>query len=172
MTEFDLWQRRINFNPTRLRAIEKVATEMEVKLNQAIGARRAYLMKELKLYKSVKVSPLTRAIICWPMERAIEKELDQLRRDLPFREHPPAGQITPEMIERAKAFPIHELIEFDARGMALCFNHVEKTGSLHLNKKQNTCRCFGSCVSTWDSIGVLMLRDDMKFPEAVKALQK
>ncbi len=170
MTIFDLWIRRINYVPQRLRDIEKKAVEMEVRINQAIGARRSYLKKELALYKGASVDHLTRAVICWPMERQIEKELAKLRKDLLFRDHPPKGQITPEMIERASQYPIHELIEFDARGMALCFNHEEKTGSLHLNKKTNTCRCFGSCQQTFNPLHVLKIRDKMSFPDAVRKL--
>jgi len=170
MTTMDLWNRMINFNPLRLRDIEKKALEMEVSIKHAVGARKAYLHKELQVYRGVHVDHLTRALICWPMERKIEKELEMLRRDLLFREHPPKGQITPEMIESAVQFPIHELIEFDARGMALCFNHEEKTGSLHLNKKQNTARCFGSCQQTFNPLHVLKIRDGIAFPAAVKQL--
>jgi hypothetical protein len=170
MTIFDLWIRRINYLPQRLRDIEKKALEMGVKISQAVGARRNFLHKELALFKHAPVDHLTRAIICWPMQRMIEKELNQLRKDLLFREHPPKGQITPEMIERASQFPIHELIEFDSRGMALCFNHEEKTGSLHLNKKTNTCHCFGQCGETWNPLHVLKLRDNLSFPDAVRKL--
>jgi len=170
MTIFDLWIRRVNYLPQRLRDIEKKALEMDVKINQAVGARRNFLHKELALFKHAPVDHLTRAVICWPMQRMIEEELNQLRKDLLFREHPPKGQITPEMIERASQFPIHKLIEFDARGMALCFNHEEKTGSLHLNKKQNTARCFGSCQKTFNPLHVLTKRDGMSFPDAVRKL--
>ena len=141
MITFDLWERRMFYAPKRLRDIEKVASDMGVSLWQALGARRAFLKREMAIYATAEVDMWTRAIICWPMERVILEELEQLRKDLHFRNHPIKGnEITPELIFRATQYPITELIEFDVRGMALCFNHEEKTGSLHLNKKQNICR--------------------------------
>ena len=64
MTIFDLWIRRINYLSQRLRDIEKKALEMDVKINQAVGARRNFLHKELALFKHAPVDHLTRAIIC------------------------------------------------------------------------------------------------------------
>jgi len=80
------------------------------------------------------------------------------------------NEITPEMIVRAREYKLENLIEFDAKGVAKCFNHEEKTGSLHLNKKQNTARCFGSCQKTFNPLHVLTKRDGMSFPDAVRKL--
>jgi hypothetical protein len=174
MTIFDLWIRRINYVPQRLRDIEKKAVEMEVRINQAIGARRSYLKKELALYKEASVDHLTRAIICWPMERILEKQIKQLQDELYYQSHPIEGRgLLPDaLIEKAKQFPIHELIEFDQQGQALCFNHKEKTPSLHLNIRNNICHCFGACQKNFDSVDVLMLRDGKNFRDAVQQLAR
>lgn len=79
------------------------------------------------------------------------------------------GEITAEMIEAAKQYPIDKLIEFQG-GKATCFNHKEKTASLVFNPTRNKCHCFG-CGGSWDGIDVLMVRDSMNFASAVRSLQ-
>jgi len=171
MPILDLWIRRINYLPQRLRDIEKKALEMGVKISQAVGARRNFLHKELALFKHAPVDHLTRAVICWPMQRMIEEELGLIAKAVWYRDHPVKGnEITPEMIERARAYAVDKLIEFDARGVAKCFNHEEKTGSLHLHRGRNTAHCFGSCQQNFDSIEILRLRDGKQFHEAVRML--
>ena len=115
MITFDLWERRMFYVPKRLREIEKVASDMGVPLWQALGARRAFLAQELAIYATAEVDMWTRAIICWPMERAILEELEQLRKDLHFRNHPIKGnEITPELIFRARPFLPASVCEWSA----------------------------------------------------------
>lgn len=77
------------------------------------------------------------------------------------------GNITDEMLEIAKQYPIDKLIEFQG-GKALCFNHQEKTPSMTIFK--NKAHCHGACGRSWSVIDVCMERDDMTFVEAVKYL--
>lgn len=72
-------------------------------------------------------------------------------------------------IEKAKAFPITDLIEFNNSNMARCIFHTEKTPSLHYYPRTNSCYCF-SCNTYADSIKVFQQLNNCTFLEAVKKL--
>lgn len=78
------------------------------------------------------------------------------------------GEITDDMIRQAKARPFTELHEFK-RNQAVCPFHDDKGPSMHLYP-DNRVYCF-SCAKGWDTIGFVMERDGLGFPEAVKRLQ-
>ncbi len=78
-------------------------------------------------------------------------------------------EITEEMIERARAFPFTHLYQFK-RNTARCPFHDDHDPSFVL-MKDNRARCFGACAKTWDTIGFLMDKEGLKFPEAVRQLQ-
>lgn len=78
-------------------------------------------------------------------------------------------RITPEMIENARAFPFSELVGF-TRNAARCPFHGDKSPSFIL-LKDNRARCFGACSKTWDTIGFLMEKEGLTFPQAVRRLQ-
>jgi DNA primase len=73
-------------------------------------------------------------------------------------------------IEKARAYPIPELLQFDKRGKALCIWHAEKTPSLHYYPKTNTVYCFGGCGRAGDAIDVYRAIHGCGFVEAVKKL--
>lgn len=79
-----------------------------------------------------------------------------------------ADEITPDMVERARNYPIANIIEVDGRGFVRCINHDEATPSMYT--KKNFAHCFG-CGWHGDSIDVYMLRNNAKFREAVLSLQ-
>lgn len=83
---------------------------------------------------------------------------------------PEAGEITQEMIARAKAVPIESLIDFDRNGSAVAWCHPDKSPSLKLNKSRNTAKCFVCNDKPMDTIDVLMTRDGLTWPEAVRRL--
>jgi hypothetical protein len=71
-------------------------------------------------------------------------------------------------IQRAREYPIKDLVEFNRAGFALCLWHTEKQPSMHL--KDNRVYCF-SCGAPWkDSIDVYMQIYGVDFRTAVKAL--
>lgn len=72
-------------------------------------------------------------------------------------------------IQRAKQFPISNLIQF-RQNKALCIFHSDRNPSLQYYPKTNTVYCF-SCQTSGDSIKVYQTLNSCKFIEAVKSLQ-
>lgn len=99
--------------------------------------------------------------------RAAVSVLDELYRINPRRAKN-ANEITPAMIEQARAYPFSQLIAFK-RNMALCPFHSDHDPSMAL-MKDNTVRCF-SCNRSWDTIAFIREREGLSFPAAVRALQ-
>jgi len=79
------------------------------------------------------------------------------------------GEITDEMIQRAREYPFEELIEFNRAKKALCVFHREKHPSLSLNMKTNRIKCFG-CGINFDPIEYVMKTQNLSFIEVVKYL--
>jgi len=104
--------------------------------------------------------------VMWPLyqEDWIEKKR-KLKNILKFSVKKDAGFD----INRAKAYPIEQLIEFGSDGFAKCLWHNEKTGSLKWYKKSNNAYCF-SCSAKKDSIDVYQIINNVSMSEAVKAL--
>lgn len=76
------------------------------------------------------------------------------------------GDITDLMIERARAYPIDNLVEVK-RGKALCPFHDDHKPSLSV--KNNLFHCF-VCEVSGDTIRFIMQVNDLNFIEAVKYL--
>lgn len=99
----------------------------------------------------------------------LERRLRKIIIDRKFRGRPSIdGIITPEMIERARSYPINQLMEINKQGFTKCFNHNDKKPSAYC--KKNFSHCF-VCRRSWDTIAVLMERDGMSFKDAVNKLQ-
>ena len=75
--------------------------------------------------------------------------------------------VTKEMIERARQFPMENLIELK-RKMALCPFHNENTPSFSV--KNNSYHCFG-CGVSGDTIDLAMHLKNYTFRQAVEFLQ-
>jgi len=87
------------------------------------------------------------------------------------------GGVSEAEIERAREYPLEELLGtkvFKARGkwtaVTHCPFHNEKTPSFYIDK-ENHYKCFG-CSEHGDSISFVMKRDQLKFIEAVKLLNR
>jgi hypothetical protein len=99
----------------------------------------------------------------------IEKEIGKLEREIAFivrGSQGPNQGITPEMTHQARDYPIEYLIDVK-RGMARCIFHDDHNPSMGI--KNNHFHCFG-CGEKGDVISLLMKRDGLSFPEAVKFL--
>lgn len=79
-----------------------------------------------------------------------------------------SGDITDLMIDRARAYPIENLIEAKG-GRARCVSpdHLDKKPSMDI--RNNFCYCY-ACGFQADPIKVYMLLKGCTFPEAVRAL--
>lgn len=156
-------------NGLRLRDIEKKAALFDLPLNQAIGARRAFLQKEMDYYMNCECDYMTWRVICLPCITDILKELLQFHKDLYYWKQPKRDdEINENMISRAKEYPLTDLYKF-VKGKACCPVHKEKTASLNYNPQRNKAHCFG-CGVNMDSIDMYMLLNEVAFPVAVRFL--
>lgn len=73
------------------------------------------------------------------------------------------------LLDKAKFYPINNLLKFDRVGNALCPWHNEKSSSLHLYRDSNTVYCFG-CGKHGDSIDVYRAIHKCSFKEAISKL--
>jgi hypothetical protein len=174
------FQQRIE--PLVRKSITDLITETEKEW--ALEARKAYLVITIRdferwlFFKHLQyVHTFMADQIVWA--RCLLEEIGLLKecladltgklRYLRPSEDRKAGEITDDMIQRAREYPIDQLIQFN-RDFSKCFLHEDKTPSLHYHRGRNMAFCF-SCKTSFDPIGVLMKRDGRTFPEAVKQLQ-
>lgn len=78
------------------------------------------------------------------------------------------GAITDEMIERARDYPVDNLVEF-VRGKAKAWCHEDRNPSLFHGTRNNIVVC-PVCDKKFGSIDVLVDRDGMTFRDAVTTL--
>jgi hypothetical protein len=167
----ELFHRFIDFIPTRLRDMEKLAAEMEVQIGFAIHRRRAYLLAELDFWLEAETDLETWEVLCRPMFFKITDELVKLRLDVYWKNKPGKGDVTEDMKRCAKDYPINKLIDFSKGRRVKCIdpNHEDKAPSLGYYAKGNSAKCFG-CNRRFDSVDVLMVRDGMSYLDAVRQL--
>ena len=72
-------------------------------------------------------------------------------------------------IEKAKEYPMDNLIKLNKVGYAKCPFHAERTASFYVKRKTNKWKCFG-CGEWGDSISFVMKLENMGFKEAVNKL--
>ena len=155
--------------PCRPHDLREKAKGMDIPYPQAVAFRIKDLLEQMTLWGKymdgeIDEIPYSDFWGCLDEIIALKNSLKKVQGQIKDR-------ITDEMKERAKAYPINNLIEFQ-NGVALCFNHNEKTPSLHYYAKNNRAHCFGGCDLSFDSIDVLIIRDGFTFEEAVKELNR
>jgi hypothetical protein len=84
---------------------------------------------------------------------------------------PRKNELGADLIERAREYPITELITFNRAGFALCPWHEENTPSLHRIGTSNRVYCFG-CHESADPIKWIMDTEGLSFPDAVRRLAR
>lgn len=90
-------------------------------------------------------------------------------REISFRKNPGKdGEITDEMILRAKEYPIEQILKLERNGRAKCVFHSGEDGNMDIRKNYAYCYV---CGKSSDSIGVYMAFYDCNFRQAVLALQ-
>ena len=73
-------------------------------------------------------------------------------------------------LDKAKAYPVENLLEFNGSGFAKCPFHREKTGSFFYNKNSNTAYCFGGCGKK-DVLDIYMEINKVSLLEAINKLK-
>jgi hypothetical protein len=111
--------------------------------------------------------------VCRAWAWLLQDDFMKLARELRFIRRKMSGaigknEITDDMKAAARRYPIDRLIEFN-RGLSLAFCHQDKKPSLSHFVKANRATCF-PCGKSFDPIGVLIVRDGMSFPAAVRLL--
>lgn len=77
-------------------------------------------------------------------------------------------KITPNMIKRAKEYPIEKILDINKAGFAQCIFHRDRQPSMYC--KKNYAYCF-TCQRSADTVEILVKRDGYKFVDAVLKLQ-
>jgi hypothetical protein len=117
--------------------------------------------------KAIEQGELDAVVHCSDKIKELVGVLVKAQNAAHYRRQNMGGDITNDMIRRAKDFPFSELIELK-RNMAPCPFHQETKPSFSVHN--NRGRCFG-CQWKGDTIEFVMKRDSLTFPEAVKRLQ-
>lgn len=81
---------------------------------------------------------------------------------------PQTSGVTQEQIDQARAYPIDRLVEFQ-KGKAVSWCHDDRNPSLSWDRQHNRAHCF-PCDKSFNPVDVLIERDGMTFPNAVKTL--
>ena len=74
-------------------------------------------------------------------------------------------------IQKAKLYPISDMVKFNHFGKAHCLWHTEKSPSMYYYAENNTVYCFG-CSKHGDSIDVFQALNHVTFKEAVKIINE
>lgn len=134
----------------------------------ALAIRRRYLEQQTQIFKNLylaydQIDPF----FWWWVDHATE--LVKVINYIKNYKQPTGNEITSDMIERARQYPIESLIEF-TRGTAIAFCHNDKRPSLSWDKQHNRAHCF-PCGKSYNPIDVLVKRDNIPFYKAVRMLQ-
>lgn len=170
-----------NYQPQRISTAQglKIFPESRPYLQYKVEkmAKEADILKEkiISKYKWVLTDIAPKNQWFWNMYIALfERDWEKMKKEVKKMNwilNPPTmkeGQITEAMIERAREFPIEDLFEGVSKNhFVKCPFHDETKPSAYL--KNNYFYCFG-CNIHKDTIGILMARDKLTFPEAVKRL--
>ena len=96
---------------------------------------------------------------------SMEYKFTILRKSSKFNRN----RITPTIIERAKEYPIEDIIQVNKNAFALCPFHEDRHPSLHC--KHNFFHCF-SCGVSGDVISLYMKQHNVDFVPAIKFLSR
>lgn len=159
--------------------IEETAAKFGINIQTAINLRVRYLedlidshQRKIDILGGGSTNNVSDEFI-YQLKSSMEKEIRAARYELKAIKRtgePEAGEITREMIARAKSVPIESLIDFDRNGSAVAWCHPDKSPSLKLNRARNTAKCFVCNEKPFDTIDTLMKRDGLTWPDAVRSL--
>lgn len=148
-----------------------MAEDMGVDRIEAANKRISFLQKELKslnkLYR--EATSIIDAVFINNQREPVREEIAFLEKNKEIKTS--TKQITDEDIQRAREYPIDQIIEFNNLGKALAWCHEDKNPSLSHWKAGNIARCF-TCNESFDSISAAMNLWNLNFTEAVRTLSQ
>lgn len=161
-----------------IEAIKKLAADFDVPLTWAIERWQTFFNSQITYIRShqrgliqqMSSADMYSRDFIFSALQDCKKEIHDYERKLYLIENidrVKKGEITDEMIEQAREYPIEQLLEVK-RNMALCINHSERKPSM--NCKNNFAYCH-SCGWSGDTISVFMKIHGCNFMDAVRALQ-
>lgn len=149
--------------------IRTKAIEFGIDFKLALFSRKRSLMSWIKTteaaFPNLDWQPIELHYLLGDVKRA-KKELKTIEKKLTRKDD--TNAITPELIERARQYPVEQLVEF-VQGKAYAFCHEDKNPSATMMKGGNKLRCW-PCNKNFDPIDILTLRDKFSFAEAVRRL--
>ena len=179
------------FQAPALRKLESANTKPQFDPFEVFGVPRDWALGRKKTYHEGQISILRDDIVkveqsmagldtasltySWERIDAIELQVAKHIQLLHLLDNPGClrSALTEAEIQSAKDYPIEQLLPnpIVRKNKTLCFNHDEKTPSMHINfAPRNDVHCFGACNKTWDSIGLVMQIHGLDFPGAVRFL--
>ncbi len=148
----------ISLNPANVVLDDKeILRRAKIKLDDCVGERR-------RIQNDGKDSATIEKIIeyyCGIIEKLESKT----------KKRPVTEPLDGTRIDKAKAHPIDNLIEFNGHGFAKCLWHEDSTPSMHYHKDMNRVKCFG-CSFYGDAIDVYQKLKGCSVKEAIDALMK
>lgn len=158
--------------------IRTAAEEMNVNLQHAVWCRLRYLRQRIQQeveeldFWAESECPTSPAFFNRHMDTVTKLAREARALSLAAKEPPKERRgddhITDEQIERARQYPVTQLIDFH-RGKSHAWCHNDRNPSLYLAPRVNRVVC-PVCAKYFSSIDVLMERDGLTFPEAVRRL--
>lgn len=153
--------------------IRRHAEEMGVPLREALFQHfrnvRFELLRELQEMDEPYPDEVTAAVMeTLAINRFVELAKEQRALLLAVKHKDTPGGITDEMVQAARHYPVARLIDFQ-RGKSRAWCHEDQNPSLFLAPRINKAVC-PVCAKYFSSIDVLMGRDGLSFPEAVRRL--
>jgi hypothetical protein len=155
------------------------AERMGVNLEWACERRRAFLESIISCIKNQRQKLISFLAGSNPLDRGVIKKFinnskkiiedceKRIRLLIPAKSN---NGITDEMIQRAKQYPISELLAIPIRGnVTNCIAHEDKNPSMNI--KNNWAYCY-ACGFRGDSISVYMHLNGVDFNTAVKNLNQ
>ncbi len=138
---------------------------------EAANKRIMFLKNQLnilnKSYREAKT--IIDAVFVNNQREPIREEIEFLEKNKEVQSSTDA--ITDEDIQRARDYPIEQIIDFSNAGRAIAWCHEDKNPSLSHWKKGNMARCF-TCNQNFDSIAAAMHLWNLDFVEAVRSLSR
>lgn len=159
----------MNLETYTIHRIRMKTSEFGIDFKLALFSRKRSLMSWIKTteakFPEMDWQPIELHYLLEDVKRA-KKELKSIEKELSRKDD--TNAITPELIERARQYPVEQLVEF-VQGKAYAFCHGDKTPSATMMKGGNKLRCW-PCNKNFDPIDILVQRDKLTFAEAVRRL--